>query len=302
MNSCRYDCFITIYGFCLRDIIKNNNINYNEFIIILDKTFEELLSNPNSKAKFILWNYFAEQNIEPMDNELYISKNNINNDISQNFKKDLGIGEQGYICQLFKIFKNVHNFCIIEFKNISCNYCNYNKDLANDSINQFFQINLYELNKNSLEEIFYCKYKSFSYQFCINCQLNDKDRIFPKSIVKYYVNSYPIILFILFDLSFDELKSNKDKIKNLTRNIIILEKDVQYSLIGIISAPNFNHFTCFIYNYEGSISMFNLEKGKYYLHDGLNNNGNFIELTDDINNYFDIHIPYILIYKKLLNK
>ena len=43
MNSCRYDCFITIYGFCLRDIIKNNNINCNEFIIILDKTFEELL-------------------------------------------------------------------------------------------------------------------------------------------------------------------------------------------------------------------------------------------------------------------
>ena len=48
--------------------------------------------------------------------------------------------------------------------------------------------------------------------------------------------------------------------------------------------------------------MFNLEKGKYYLHDSLNNNGNFIELTEDINNYFDIHIPYILIYKKLLNK
>ena len=51
-----------------------------------------------------------------MDNELYISKNNINNDISQNFKKDLGIGEQGYICQLFKIFKNVIIFVLLNLK------------------------------------------------------------------------------------------------------------------------------------------------------------------------------------------
>ena len=48
-NSCRYDCFITIYGFCLKCILdKENIVKKNEYINMLENTFEDLLNNPDN--------------------------------------------------------------------------------------------------------------------------------------------------------------------------------------------------------------------------------------------------------------
>lgn len=58
-NSCRYDCLITIFGFYTKPIIENNNIQYNEYNTIQNKTFEDLLDNPKSNYRFIL--YFSEK-------------------------------------------------------------------------------------------------------------------------------------------------------------------------------------------------------------------------------------------------
>ena len=35
----------------------NENLFFNDYITILNTTFEELLNNPNSPARFDLWKY-----------------------------------------------------------------------------------------------------------------------------------------------------------------------------------------------------------------------------------------------------
>jgi len=101
-NSCRYDCFITIYGFCIKDYLYQINYKFNDNFNILNLTFEDLLKNPTSNSKFILWDYFAKSGIEP-----------INPNINKNIN---GLDEEGFITQLFKIFKNDIIFCLDEKK------------------------------------------------------------------------------------------------------------------------------------------------------------------------------------------
>ena len=139
-NSCRYDNFITIYGFCLKCILDKENIVKKENINMLENTFEDLLNNPDSNSKFNLWKFFAEKNIDPENYLLNLNKNSSNNNSNK-----LGLGEVGYISQLFRIYKNNENFCIYENIQYNCNYCGYNEIKNNKTINHFFQIDDGEL-------------------------------------------------------------------------------------------------------------------------------------------------------------
>ena len=65
---------------------------------------------------------------------------------------------------------------------------------------------------------------------------------------------------------------------------------------AFISTPSSIHFTCFIVNFEGNNLEYNLKSGTNYLHDGCNNDGEFVEV-DDLFNKFETRIKYILIYK-----
>ena len=207
-------------------------------------------------------------------------------------KKNLGVGEEGYICQLFKIFKNDANFCLLENKKYYCQFCQYTLEEANESINTFFQLSLDDLNNSGLDECFFNKYKTILKNFCPNCQKTENERLFPKCFVNYYVKSYPSILFVLFDSDYENLHKNKSTIIKLTQRNLLLEKNVKYSLIAIISTPNINHFTCFIVNYQSNSPKFNLQVGKNYLHDGCHNDGKFVELDENLNYLLDIYLHY----------
>ena len=98
---------------------------------------------------------------------VYITKYNKSKLISNSI-----IGEDGYICQLFRIFKGDENFCFIESKNFNCPFCKYENVTDNNNINQFFQINEDDLKFSGIEELYLNKYNRIIKQFCLNCQLS----------------------------------------------------------------------------------------------------------------------------------
>ena len=81
--------------------------------------------------------------------------------------------------------------------------------------------------------------------------MEDNSRIYPKCFVNYNVKSFPKILYILFDLNFKELSINKSKILYYVSDIICLEKEIKYSLLGLICTLYCNNFNCIVYNYHG---------------------------------------------------
>lgn len=58
------------------DIMFNENLKFNDYLTMLNTTFEELLINTKSSARFVLLKYYEEKNIDPLDN--YILPNIIN--------------------------------------------------------------------------------------------------------------------------------------------------------------------------------------------------------------------------------
>ena len=52
--------------------------------------------------------------------------------------------------------------------------------------------------------------------FCPNCQKNDKDKNFFKCKIKYSIKSFPKFLFVIFDMGYDDLITNKNNIIRYT--------------------------------------------------------------------------------------
>jgi len=78
---------MTSFGFCIKPNIEKNNIQYNEYTTILNKTFEDLLEK-KSNSRFI-WKFFSETNIDPQD---YNFNNNQHNTFSYIEEENFGIG------------------------------------------------------------------------------------------------------------------------------------------------------------------------------------------------------------------
>ena len=130
-------------------------------------------------------------------------------------------------------------------------FCKYNNEFKNDIDNHFFNLSLEDLKYSGIEESFNLRYKKIIKNFCPKSQISDQ--IFTKCYVSYNVLSYPKILFILFNLNYNELSDNKNIIVNFAKLNYILEHKIDHSLMGIISSPSSIHFTYFIINFEGYI-------------------------------------------------
>ena len=274
MNSCRYDAFLTIYGFILKDKIRFLKVKFTDNMTILDSTFEQLYDTPTNNVVINFWNYCNQEKIDPVP-----------------------VGKEGFIYELFKLFPKNESFCILEKINNKCDFCYYNNIKDNPTINIFVQINPENLLLSGIEETFKDKYSYKTYLYCPNCQNNIKEKEFKRCSVEYSVKSFPNFLFILFDMDYNQLKNNKIDIIKFSSTFIQLNVENKYYLIGGICIPFRNHYNCFIYNYNSDLLNYGLEKGKNYIHDGLKNLGNFEEFTDLIK-YFEDNIPYILIYYK----
>lgn len=87
---------------------------------------------------------------------------------------------------------------------------------------------------SGIEELLLLKYKKLSNVFCPKCQNEEINKVYPKCILKYGIISYPVILFIIFDLGFNELKNKLNNLMKYTKETLLFEKDIKYNLIGII--------------------------------------------------------------------
>ena len=87
-------------------------------------------------------------------------------------------------------------------------------------------------------------------------------------------------MFLLFDMQFDELHSNKDMIYKIVEDKIVLKLNYEYKLVGIIAAPKPNHFNAIIFNPLGNTIDTHFKRNLIYYHDGLINEGLIIPLKE----------------------
>lgn len=108
--------------------------------------------------------------------------------------------------------------------------------------------------------------------------------------------SYPKILFILFDMNYETLHNNKSSIFNSVEDTIILNFNVEYRFSGIIACHSFNLYNAIIFNPLGWVINKKFCANYIYYHDGNANDGNITQFNP-FENWKDIGIPYIVIYK-----
>ena len=237
MNSCRYDAFLTIYGFILKDRLIIHKVLFTDNLKILDATFNQLLDDPNNNSVINFWKYCNHEKIDPID-----------------------VGNEGYVNELFKIFPKNEIFCIIETINNKCDFCYYNIIKDNPAINLFVQINPENLFLSGIEESFWAKYSNKTYVYCPNCQNNNNEKEFKRCTIEYSVKSFPNFLFILFDMDYSQIKNNKLDIIKFSTPFLELNIDNKYDLIGGICIPFRNHYTVFsnlLFLYENFYFLIN---------------------------------------------
>lgn len=119
----------------------------------------------------------------------------------------------------------------------------------------------------------------------------------------------PKFLFITFDLLKEDDIGNIEILQKIEykrrlnyQNIIssihtdtIKINNFNYNVKGIISKPQYNHFTSFIMNYTGNNNNLKLNKSYYY--DGMSINHNIKEISN-LKNYLGDALPYLDLYIK----
>ena len=56
-NSCRYDCFLTLYAFVIKPYISKEIIDADEDLNKLNYITDLLINNPDKKYRTIFWKY-----------------------------------------------------------------------------------------------------------------------------------------------------------------------------------------------------------------------------------------------------
>ena len=77
------------------------------------------------------------------------------------------------------------------------------------------------------------KYKE-NYIYDCECRKNSKEDVLCTK-VKYNLESYPIYMTILFDMSYSDIYKFKEKIYKIAEDTVLLNLNKEYKLIGIIS-------------------------------------------------------------------
>ena len=85
---------------------------------------------------------------------------------------------------------------IIERKKTECILCGFKEELELKESKPFLYINKNNINEKRIFNILLNNYKE-KYSYVCQCRKNEKEDILCSKI-KYYVNSYPEFLFVLF--------------------------------------------------------------------------------------------------------
>ena len=129
-----------------------NDKNYLDIITFLQKN------------KYDVNNKLIDQIIKEQDEkkkELLIEQMNNDNTVDYN--------ASGYVAQLFSIFKNIKDFCIIESRKSECMLCGKNSLDNNLDNKPFIYIALEDLNEKHIFNILLKKYKEI-YTYDYDCR------------------------------------------------------------------------------------------------------------------------------------
>ena len=160
----------------------------------------------------------------------------------------------------------------------------------------FIQISKEFLVQKNLFNIILEKYK-IKYTYYCQCKSADNmDMLTTK--IKYNIDNFSNFLFIIFDMEYIDLETEKNDIYKLVEDKLIFGYQIEYKLEWIISCPFLDHYNCIIFNPRGKTIDSNFNSNLNYYHDGLKNNGK-ITLLKDSKEWKLIGLPYILIYKKI---
>ena len=126
---------------------------------------------------------------------------------------------------MFSIFNNIKYFCFQETKRSECVLCGK----KNEEIIKELKLFVYITNTNIFEDNLFNILLSKSeekYTYCCECRRGEKEDVLCTK-TKYNILEYPVIMFLLFDMQFDELNSNKDLIYK------IVEDKIMFSIVNL---------------------------------------------------------------------
>ena len=299
-NNCIYNSFITIFYFLFSSFLKNIKEENNNILFGLNDLILKLSEDVNNKnyIEIIVFlqknhidtnNAYIDQIIKENDDEKkleLISKLNSNNSVD--------VISSGYVAQLFSIFNNNENFCFGESKTSECIICQKKKYEIIKELKPFVCVNINNINESNLFNIILTKYKE-NYIYDCECRKNSKEDVLCTK-VKYNLESYPIYMTILFDMSYSDIYKFKEKIYKIAEDTVVLNLIKEYKLIGIISLPSYNHYCSIIFNPSGKYINEYFQSNYIYYHDGMQNDGKIVRIKEG-EDWRRLGIPYILIYK-----
>ena len=120
-----------------------------------------------------------------------ITEVNNNNIIINN-----GFSMNGFICQLFNIFKNTDIFCIKEHREEHSQICNNIKKYQQNFHNHFILIDEQGLPLNNIEDNVNV---SLVYDGLMPYEKCNFGKVYPTSRIYYYIDQYPKFMFVFFD-------------------------------------------------------------------------------------------------------
>lgn len=279
----------SMYTFCIFVFIQNKYPVINISLKEIHYLITEIKIYPVLEKRNKLWNYCINKKIDILETD--------NNDRSVVINN--GFGLNGYIVQLFSIFKDIKYFCIKEKRLEICQICSRTKEFSENFHSHLITINENNIKLSNIETIL-----SYSLIFdgLVKCDFcNFEDNLLTCRI-SYKIIEFPKYLFVLFDLSsYQMILNNVVFIKKLLVDKLSFNENVNYNLKGIITTPFHIHFTFYINHLNLENILGDLELNKNYYYDDLEFDGCFQELDgiDSLFNYDNkVILPYIVIYEK----
>ena len=279
-NSCRYDSFITLFAFVFNPYIEGieDKKLLNKHILKINEFVKKIIETKNSEYQLKIWKYFIDNKIDILSND------------------SDGFGKFGYVAQLFAIFKNSKLFCLQESQISVCKLCKNKVELP-----WLMKSSLLEISKEMIQiksfPLILDYLLAFDNQgdcdFCLN-----NYHISNTTLINYKISEFSDFLFIIFDMSYNDICLNISNIKEIIKEEIKFNDDIKYFLSSIICIPYEDHFTIYLHKIE-DIKNIDKENLFCYYHDDIDNNGDIIILKD-LNNLYNLAKPYIIIYKKII--
>ena len=304
-NNCRYNAYITFFYFTISPFLYNLKDNKLEKLNQLNELILKLADDVSEQNYYNIIIFLQKNKFDTNNKKIDEIINEVDEIKKENLIKLLKIDDtidlssSGYAAQLFSIFNKNSLFCIKESKSTECVICG-KKNLENiNEMQPFTFINSNNINNTSIFNIFLNKYKEI-YSYACECRKNvpkNEDVLCLK--IKYNIISYPQFLFFIFDFQYSELINNKDQIFKLIEDYLVLNINAEYKLSGIIAAPSHNHYNTIIFNPIGLTINSRFTPDKIYYHDGLYNQGNIVQINENMD-WKKIGIPYIVLYKKII--